>query len=249
VIDPMDAASAIDVDDDDGPEIVAVVPSAAPARSATEATHDGLQLRRSGRDRRSTLTYVDGHAVLKTNNYVVRGVAYHFEAEGDANPRGNLKRGDGPSSHADAHSEGAGPKRIKTCDHPRKEYAPSPPELQRIAHNDRIRASKEAKQGLRRVFLREHVETLRPFLADSVYQSLNSDKKDDQAPFVPPSTLAQPMLVTGGTLRDYQLSGLRFMAGHHERNLGIILGDEMGTLVDTTTSIREFIRRSKTIYF
>lgn len=46
------------------------------------------------------------------------------------------------------------------------------------------------------------------------------------APRVP--VTGQPRLVTGGTLRDYQLTGLRWLVSQHDSGAGSILGDEMG---------------------
>eukprot|EP00698_Gefionella_okellyi_P011980 TRINITY_DN3200_c0_g1_i1.p1 TRINITY_DN3200_c0_g1~~TRINITY_DN3200_c0_g1_i1.p1 ORF type:complete len:1376 (-),score=314.16 TRINITY_DN3200_c0_g1_i1:537-4664(-) len=38
----------------------------------------------------------------------------------------------------------------------------------------------------------------------------------------------QPVGITGGTMRDYQLEGLRWLVGQHDRGAGGILADEMG---------------------
>lgn len=38
----------------------------------------------------------------------------------------------------------------------------------------------------------------------------------------------QPELITGGTLRDYQLAGVEWMVSLYENGLNGILADEMG---------------------
>ena len=42
----------------------------------------------------------------------------------------------------------------------------------------------------------------------------------------------QPSQIANGEMRDYQLAGLNFLVNMHNRNLGMILGDEMGLVRD-----------------
>lgn len=243
-----------DYDDDDGPakvlsSSVSSSPTTAVVPSTTETTTIGsastasacFTPRRSGRQRNSTVTYIDGHAVLKSNNYVVKGTSYHFATEGEealSTKGGSVKKGRDTAGPDHTPSEGSAAKKIKTDNHSSKQrqHNPSFQEIQRKAHNERIKLSKESKQGLRLAFLRGHANVLMPFLEDSVYHKLigrNYHNTNDNRKMISTSnsrTVSQPKLITGGTLRDYQLDGLKFMVGHHERNLGIILGDEMGML-------------------
>ena len=45
---------------------------------------------------------------------------------------------------------------------------------------------------------------------------------------LPKRTGRQPVLVTGGEMRDYQLAGMEWLISLYDNGLNGILGDEMG---------------------
>jgi hypothetical protein len=274
---PIDLTTIVIDVDDDGPDKVsssssksssivsATAPTATVAVPTTDETNTTAKSdigRRSGRVRNSTVTYIDGHAVLKSNNYVVKGSTYRFALEdraaatphkGKGGGSGGVKRGRRDcdrgvdttattiaTTSTTVSGDDSIQKKTKTNNHHSsltKQYNPSIQEIQRKDHNDRIKASKESKQVLRQAFLSGHADVLKPFVDNSIYQNLvekqnctsDDDRNHTTSSSNPSTTISQPKLITGGTLRDYQLDGLKFMVGHHRRNLGIILGDEMGT--------------------
>lgn len=174
--------------------------------------------RRSGRDRNSTITYIDGQPVLKANNYRLRGGEYLFEEEGES----------APAKRKDASMYGGGVKKLKTNRQPRKL---TPHEVRLKQHNAKIQASKLAKQPLRQAFLKDNIELLKPWMEESVYRRIRDTPVEvtaSAAVLPQQESIPQPSLVTGGNMRDYQLQGLSFVVMHYKRNLGTIIGDEMG---------------------
>ncbi|KAL3918948.1 MAG: hypothetical protein SGILL_004001 [Bacillariaceae sp.] len=190
-----------------------------------ESPMDGGQQRRSARDHKSkaTLIWIDGYAVKKTNNYsVTEGeYVYHDNDLYDTVSPSQKRRVKAAISSSVANKK---PKATA----PRKA---SPQELARIAHNNTVKQSKEEKQGLRLAFLKQHAQVLKPFMEDAVYEKLVSSQPEKQPTAdaqYRPIKVAQPSLITGGALRDYQLEGLAFLVNCYKQNLGAILGDEMG---------------------
>jgi hypothetical protein len=186
--------------------------------STTSTTESSISpSRRSGRQTKSTITYINGQPVKKSNNYAVKGTVYKFEEEGDdVNPVVKKRALDIATNGNKKYKVAASIPRITP-----------PHEIQRKAHNNGIRASKDIKQNLRQSFLKDHVEILKPFLEDSVYENL-VNFQPAKGNSVVAAEVTQPKLITGGKLRDYQIDGLKFMVGHYRQNLGTILGDEMG---------------------
>ena len=103
-------------------------------------------------------------------------------------------------------------------------------EIARQNHNQKVQQSKASKLPLRSKFLKQNVELLKPFIDPTTYEQIkNNDVGVHPLKYTSPSSdLQQPKLISGGQLRDYQLDGLKFLVGHHRRNLAAILGDEMG---------------------
>lgn len=61
-----------------------------------------------------------------------------------------------------------------------------------------------------------------------IVEDVKPDGDDGQAEDEGEYTFAQPALVTGATLRDYQLAGVQWMISLYENGLNGILADEMG---------------------
>lgn len=59
-------------------------------------------------------------------------------------------------------------------------------------------------------------------------QEEGEDKQEDGEDDDGEYTFAQPALVTGAKLRDYQLAGVQWMISLYENGLNGILADEMG---------------------
>ena len=174
--------------------------------------------RRSGRKRLSTTMQIQGHTVLRKNNYKVTGIQYIFDDHEEDEPKESRKK----------------PKTTSSIANPKKPRVESPAEARRKAHNDLVEASVLRRSKLRRSFLAKRVDLLKPFLEQDVVEKLvrfaerndiNSISAEAAANRVP---VKQPKMIQEATLRDYQLKGLEFMVRMHEQNLAMILGDEMG---------------------
>lgn len=171
------------------------------------------ELRRSDRKRTSTIIKVDGQFILKQNNYVVTGSTYvHGTYEEDAEKISNVKK----------QKTATGIKKSPTV---RKQ--PSY-EVARIEHNENVKKSIQEKESIRRDFLVENRATLEPFMEEATNRMVLEWGGNKKTAFVRNELFVQPELVTGGEMRDYQLAGLNFMVEMHQRNIGMILGDEMG---------------------
>ena len=175
--------------------------------------------RRSGRKRVSTTVKIDGYDVLVKNNYVVKGMTYQ----------------------TDAYTADVAKKKPKT--EPMKppkaptERKQSPSEAARLKHNEAVKASTQGKQSYRRDFLVKHREILDPFMDDHTRRVLQQwTEAKSSSKFREEKLFAQPELITGGEMRDYQLVGLNFLVNLYRQNIGMILGDEMGLVSYRFTS-------------
>lgn len=181
--------------------------------------------RRSGRERVSTTMQIDGHTVLRSNNYTVTGDSYIF----------------GAHKEDDAAGKPPAPKKPRVQQQPKQKPVPRQPTAAQVAranHNDAVVAATRPKEALRFRFLAEHLPLLEPFLEPSVLQTLREARQgidDDVGGTKRPAAVAPPKMIRA-TLRDYQLRGLDFMVRMHRQNLAMILGDEMG-----------LVRRSKAL--
>ena len=190
--------------------------AAAAAAGAPPPASTTTSPRRSGRSRVSTTMQIQGHTVLRKNNYEVKGMTYVFDARGEDAPR--------PAAPPRPN------KKPRTAGKPRQE---SPAEAQRRRHNRFVEDATERKFGLRKSFLADRLDVLRPFLDPSVADGLSAFRErhaggrgDQRTEASVP--VAQPKMIETAVLRPYQIRGLRFMVEMHEQNLAMILGDEMG---------------------
>ena len=214
--------AAIDLTGDDGTPAAAAASIAAaagpidltadtpPARRSSRAG-----ARRSSREKKSTLIYVDGYAVKRDNNYIVKGGEYvhgAFNANGAATDGGALARLPKPANQT---------KRAAAKKPPRKA---NKAELERARHNEIVKGRVKAKAKARMGYLAKHAKTIEPFVESktsehlAVTPALKSTWKDMSM---------QPDMIKG-ELRDYQMIGLNWMSKMHSMNAGMILGDEMG---------------------
>jgi SNF2 family DNA or RNA helicase len=166
------------------------------------------EIRRSNREKTSTLIHVDGYAVKKQNNYVLKGGSYEHGFAVDDGPK-KIK----PNV----------PKIHKPPPKPRKV---SQQELQYKQTKGSVDSRILAKSHNREIFFKENLEALEPFLHPKVLGKLQLSNGDAHE-----RTLAgvgmQPESITA-EMRDYQLDGLSWMSKMYQQNVGCILGDEMG---------------------
>lgn len=199
----------------------AATAAAAAAAGAIDLTADippPQANRRSSREKKSTLIYVDGYAVKRDNNYVVKGGEYvhgAFDANGTATDGGALARLPKPNSQT---------KKAAAKKPPRKPRAPSKAEQERSKHNEIVKGRVASKAKARMGYLAKNAKIIEPFV----------DSKTNERLAVTPAVKdtwkdmsMQPDMIKG-ELRDYQMIGLNWMAKMHAINAGMLLGDEMG---------------------
>ena len=165
-------------------------------------------LRRSTRERKATTIQIDGHTVLRKNNYTVRGLEYVWGAEPNEDPDF-------------CPQEEARQTKAKKKTTRKKEV--SPEERARVQHNEQVQASIHTKEPFWTSFLAKNIDILQPFCEPSDLELL----KDDGIGYDETTVAVQPEAIQG-TLREHQMEGLNFMVNMHRQNLSMILGDEMG---------------------
>lgn len=166
------------------------------------------QSRRSGRQCKSTTMLVDGHVVLKHNNYVLKGASYHFGAH----------KADAPKAKRKGPQKSASPKQTKVPRH--INYT----EEKRSSFNERVKNRVANKYATRLSFLSENLDVLAPFLEPAIIRKLTTVEhvaSKRQPLYLQPEAIQ-------GELRDYQLAGLNWMVDMYRENISCILGDEMG---------------------
>ena len=210
--------AAIDLtgNDDEIPATAAFAAAAAGAIDLTADTPPPQANRRSSREKKSTLIYVDGYAVKRDNNYVVKGGEYvhgAFDANGTATDGGALARLPKPNNQTTKKAAAKKPPR-----------APSKAEQERAKHNEIVKGRVASKAKARMGYLAKNAKIIEPFV----------DSKTNEHLAVTPATKdtwkdmsMQPDMIKG-ELRDYQMIGMNWMAKMHAMNAGMILGDEMG---------------------
>ena len=197
------------------------------------------EARSSKRARRERIIYVDGHAVLRLNNYsLAGGEPSVFAAElgtgrggggggGDASappppsrrpaPAPRVRRpagegGGGGGSGSKKRGGGGGNKE----------------EVARQAHNRGIDVARAALAPRRAAFLEQHIPALEPFVTAPVLAHIRR-----MAAAAPKAGKAPPAPVHGtpaailATLRAHQTEGLRWLSHMFHTGVNAILADEM----------------------
>lgn len=189
------------------------------ATDSVATANDVTSPRRSGRSRLSTTMQIQGHTVLRKNNYKVVGTTYVYDEFEEDAPKEPSK------------------KKPKTTSSEQKEQVQrecNPAAVKRKKHNQIVEDSVNQKSKLRTSFLAERLDKLKPFVEDKVLDSLLKFKASDNytsnetSNTVERKPVQQPKMIEKAILRPYQLKGLDFMVRMHEKNLAMILGDEMG---------------------
>lgn len=194
--------------------------------------------RRSKRQRVSTLVYMDGHAVKKDNNYVLKGGSYKF---------GVVSKQDNEQDQTKKQKQ-----KIKAASRKNRKLAPgtvvaaprvlSQVQADRLVMKERVSKNKLDKAAARAAFLQRCSATLAPFLEQKVLDKISTSTSSATAAGDKEQTVyMQPDSITAD-MRDYQLQGLNWMANMHRQNMGMILGDGMyyilSVLVYRTVSYR-----------
>jgi len=189
------------------------------------------QERSSKRKRKSTLVYVDGHAVLRQNNYVVTGDSYNFQGE---TPHVKPKKKKPRTQETRGVVSQAAPRQA------------APHEVERRQHNERVQAMARKNQGFRHMFWARHCNLLKHFCEPKVLAELRQQQSNHlEVSYQPLEFVSTPKAIQA-LLRDYQQQGLTFMANMHNQNLSMILGDEMGLVSNDSFSVGQFLVQQKT---
>jgi hypothetical protein len=189
--------------------------SAAASRATVDLTEMAeneaplIDLRRSGRERTSTVIQIDGHTVLKQNNYVLKGLGYAY---GDNTVVASKNKNKNKKRMPTVVSADAQPRKS-----PRVQTAA---ETERQKHNLKIKRRVASKADIRLQHLAKQQDILKPFLDDITRVKLLSCPPGISEPnremFLQPEAIQADM-------RDYQLAGLNWMVKMHDKNLGMIL--------------------------
>ncbi|BDA46823.1 probable global transcription activator SNF2L1 [Coccomyxa sp. Obi] len=196
------------------------------AQSAAGASADGPApfVRRSSREAKSRIIMVDGHPVLKSNNYdLEQGERSVFEME--------LKRPGEPANGARVKVERPLSIKRELPLHIRRPHKSiNPAEQVRHEHNTSIRTAASAMEGRRAQFFNRHMDVLTPFITPRAAATIRDKAAAHDAstdPKVEP-VMEQPQCVVG-PMRDYQLEGLRWLVSRvGDSGVNAILADEMG---------------------
>ena len=196
------------------------------SRAAAGATTRQAVLapRRSTRERKPTTIQIDGHTVLRKNNYRVRGLEYVWGKENE-DPNESTTSGDEEDPDYDPEKEAAlRQKRSIASKRSSKRYKASPEEVARIKHNKQVEESAKITERFRFSFLAKNIDYLEPFCEPSDLEPYQDREFDDYQGI---SVTSQPAAIQTA-LRAHQMEGLEFMVNMHRQNLSMILGDEMG---------------------
>jgi SNF2 family DNA or RNA helicase len=199
--------------------------------SDTDSDKGAKEFRRSHRNKKSTLVYIDGQAVLAKNNYHMKGLTYEYGKDFQTAPPEKKRK----TTSNKAFSTPKAPK-------PRTDL-----ETKRINHNTAVKRRVENKMHLRFQYLASHLPSLEPFLNKSVTCQLkqvsNVSSLESAELFMQPSEIQADM-------RDYQLAGLNWMVRMYKANLGMILGDEMGLVsCNMRALVRGGVQDASTVLF
>jgi hypothetical protein len=176
-------------------------------------------VRRSGREKISTLVYIDGQPVLAKNNYQVNADTYVFDKEGCTSIKPV------PANKSTTTTTPRNVVKPPTTTAPR---VLTESERNRVEHNQAIQAKKDSKQAAKKAFLASKLNVMEPFLDDKVKAELQTVGLPEVDTMQEKNVLyMQPEGITAD-LRDYQLDSLNWMVEMHKKNIGMILGDEMG---------------------
>mmetsp|Transcript_41662 Transcript_41662/g.99912 ORF Transcript_41662/g.99912 Transcript_41662/m.99912 type:complete len:1104 (+) Transcript_41662:269-3580(+) len=198
-------------------------PTVMAGTDATAGLATGSSPRRSVRDRVSTTMMINGHTVLRKNNYSVTADSYIFDDhDGDDENEGMLQ------TPAVGQQQ---PRKKPSSTGPRVETAA---EIARRTHKEAVHNVSSQKHHLKMHFLAKNVEILEPFCEETVINQLKEIRGTEH--FISSTSNTNHLLnipvhvpsTIKATLRPYQKKGLDFLVRMHRQNVPAIIGDEMG---------------------
>jgi len=203
---------------------------AAIAAEAAEAEAERAKGGRSSkRARRDRIVYVDGHAVLRINNYTLAG----GEPSVFARELGSAEEAHGALARPPKHRKPGRPAKKAASAAPAaasgKAAALPPAEAARQAHNKAVDVARAALAPRRAAFLEAQTAALAPFVSAATLTHIRrmaaAAPKTNKAP--PPPCHGPPPQVLA-TLRPHQTEGLRWLSHMFHSGVNAILADEMG---------------------
>ena len=183
------------------------------ASAPEENQKQQVLLRRSKRERHSTVVYVGNQAIKKSNNYVLKGFSYEENSSLNVTDRPCKKQRTTLKELTSHHHH-----------NPKPTVVLSQRERSRRERKKTIQCSIQAKQERRRFFLLQHLAELEPFCEARILQQLQQTTTSAVRASPPTTVYGQPEAITA-ELRDYQLEGLNWMSKMYSNNVGMILGD------------------------
>ncbi|CAK8998941.1 Probable global transcription activator SNF2L1 (ATP-dependent helicase SMARCA1) (DNA-dependent ATPase SNF2L) (Nucleosome-remodeling factor subunit SNF2L) (SWI/SNF-related matrix-associated actin-dependent regulator of chromatin subfamily A member 1) [Durusdinium trenchii] len=179
-----------------------------------------IALMRPRRSNKERTINVNGISVLKENNYRLKGGKYQFNVMTATSKR--PKQTPTPAKKAKKPKTGVSLSSTSSALENKQNRSRAAGEFKA-----KIAAGRPTRIAARNAFLAANLDKLAPFITESVKARLRQTK-DPSAKAPGLRVDVQPDLVEGGTMRDYQLDGLAWMAEMHARGCPMILGDEMG---------------------
>lgn len=172
--------------------------------------------RRSERSRKSRLTFVDGHPVLRLNTYTLE--------EGEPSVFRETGGNDLFSASKPAKKRKVG----NLCKKGEKQDRKN--ENAWASNNHKINEDSKVARNRAMVFMLSVLDILQPFITTDVQRKLRElvEKLPFKQPLPKTQISRQPKCIINGEMRDYQLEGLSFLVSMFDNGLSAILADEMG---------------------
>jgi hypothetical protein len=97
----------------------------------------------------------------------------------------------------------------------------------RLAHNESVRSDLAGRDGIRALYLKQHLDKLRPFVPPGVVA--NIEMRAARAPhnYVLPDPITTQPACIKGEMREYQLAGLAWLIRQYDHGINAILADEV----------------------
>lgn len=202
-----------------------IPPSSNPIPQAAAVAEPKVGTRKSSREKKSTLIYVDGYAIKKQNNYVVKGTQYVFHSTMDNSTQHRTRRLTKQATSKNGNPQKTISKRVI-----------SPAEARRAEMKESVESAIRDKSQTRDAFLHSHLDAFEPFIESKIYQKIKSRNAGGTTALVKTEVFMQPDAITAD-MRDYQLAGLNFMSNMYQNNVGMILGD--GTCIEKSFVLQQ----------
>jgi len=201
------------------------------------------------RERKSRLIMVDGHAVLRANNYSAEIGGSVFDEIDDSAEASmedetfHLEIGESGTYSRDKHTNkvyfitSAG--RVMNVEEERARIRNPRQVLEKPerkvdpvaqAHALKLRQSKEAAEKSRLSFVAQHLDLFKPFLSSGLVSKAEAARSSRNLVPQHKQYSQQPACIDKKAIvmRPYQIEGINFMMKMHHNGMGCVLADEMG---------------------